>query len=181
MATRLLATAFLTSAAALLGSAHADVQPTAFATLHDREGANIGRVALRQTIEGVRVHLDLLGAAPGPHAVHIHDIGRCERPDFESAGEHANPGERQHGLRAPNGPHAGDLPNVFVPDSGQLSVELSAPGLRLADGAARPLLDADGASVVMHAGTDDHVSQPGGGAGLRLACGVVHRPPASSW
>jgi superoxide dismutase, Cu-Zn family len=162
-------------------TAHGEVEPTAFATLRNREGTNVGRVALRETREGLLVTLDLLGAAPGPHALHIHSVGRCERPDFESAGDHFNPDERQHGFLAPNGPHAGDLPNIFVPHSGYLSVEMLAPNLRLGDGSAHALLDADGAAVVMHAGMDDQTSQPAGDAGMRLACGVVHRPPASSW
>jgi Cu-Zn family superoxide dismutase len=159
----------------------AEVNRTAFATLRHRDGSTVGRVALRETPEGLRVAVDLLGVVPGPHALHIHAVGRCERPDFESAGDHFNPDHRQHGFEAANGPHAGDLPNIFVPDRGAVSVEMLARGLRLADGSAHALLDGDGAAVVLHAGMDDQVSQPAGEAGMRLACGVVHRPPASSW
>jgi Cu-Zn family superoxide dismutase len=158
-----------------------EVERTAFATLQNREGATVGRVALRETPEGVLVTVHVNGVAPGPHGLHIHEVGRCEGPDFESAGDHFNPGQRQHGFMAANGPHAGDLPNIFVPESRLLSVEFVAKELRLSDESAHALLDADGAAVVMHAGMDDEVTQPAGDAGIRLACGVVHRPPASSW
>lgn len=167
------------SAAPLAGGANGGGVEAAFATLQNRAGIDFGRVALRQTPQGVRVTVDLLGAAPGEHAIHIHERGRCERPDFESAGDHFNPDGHQHGLTTPGGPHAGDLPNIFVPDRGSLTVELLAPRLVLADGSPRSLLDEDGAAVVLHAGRDDQVSQPGGEAGIRIGCGVLHRPPAS--
>ena len=164
----------------LAGRLCAEVQPTAFATLHDREGKTVGRVALRELVDGLLVRVDLAGVLPGPYAVHIHGVGRCERPDFESAGDHFNPDRRQHGFLAPNGPHAGDLPNVHVPDH-WLTVETLAPRLKLSGESHLSLLDDDGASVILHAGIDNYASQPSGDAGLRLACGVLHRGPAAAW
>ena len=35
------------------------------------------------------------------------------------------------------------------------------------------LKDADGSALVIHANPDDHMSQPIGGAGARIACGVI--------
>ncbi len=163
------------------GRAVADVQPTAFATLQDREGNNVGRVSLRETADGLLVTINMLGTLPGPYAVHLHSVGRCERPDFESAGDHFNPDQRQHGFLASNGPHAGDLPNLHVPGDRGLTVETLAPRMKLSSGSPQTLLDDDGAAVVLHAGRDDYVSQPGGDSGLRLACGVVHRGPAAAW
>ena len=152
----------------------------AYATLLDRQGISVGRVALREMPQGLLVTVHLLGAPPGEHALHIHERGRCERPDFESAGEHFNPDGSQHGAMAPGGPHAGDLPNIYVPDHGPLRVEFMAPRLVLDEDSRYSLLDQDGTAVVLHAGRDDQTSQPSGEAGLRIACGVVHRPPASS-
>jgi Cu-Zn family superoxide dismutase len=160
------------------GSQGGDVD-MAFATLLNRQGIDVGRVALRDVPEGLLVTVHLLGVPPGEHGLHIHERGVCERPDFESAGGHFNPDGRPHGFLATGGPHAGDLTNVHLPDYGPLRAEFVAPRLVLADDSPHSLLDEDGAAVVLHAGRDDQVSQPSGDAGIRIACGVVQRSPAS--
>ena len=160
------------------GSQGGDVE-MAFATLLNRQGIDVGRVALRETPEGLLVTVHLLGVPPGEHGLHIHERGRCERPDFESAGEHFSPDGRPHGAMAAGGPHAGDLPNLYLPDYGPLRAEFVAPRLVLADDSPYSVLDEDGAAVVLHGGRDDQVSQPAGDAGIRIACGVVHRSLAS--
>ena len=119
------------------------------------------------------VTLDLRGAPPGSHGLHFHAVGECT-PPFTSAGPHFNPASRSHGLRNPNGPHAGDLPNVYVPESGNLRVDIIATNVSLQPGAAS-LLDADGSALVLHAFADDYVTDPSGGSGARVACGVVRR------
>jgi Cu-Zn family superoxide dismutase len=35
------------------------------------------------------------------------------------------------------------------------------------------LIDADGASLVIHAAADDYVTDPGGNSGARIACAVL--------
>lgn len=149
----------------LPAAARADVE----AELRDAAGRSVGEVTLREAPHGVVVHAKLDGIPPGEHALHIHERGRCEG-DFSSAGGHFAPGGRSHGFLNPKGPHAGDLPNLFVPSDGKLEVEFLSTALKLGDG---KLLDADGAAVVVHAGADDYVSDPAGDAGGRIACGVI--------
>ena len=100
-------------------------------------------------------------------------MGRCEAP-FESAGGHFNPAGKKHGKDNPGGAHAGDLPNITVPESGRASVEVTVKGVSL-DGGKGGLLDADGAALVVHEGRDDYRSDPAGNAGKRLACAVIER------
>ena len=141
--------------------------------LTDASGRRIGEASLQQSPHGVLVTLDLAGAPPGSHGLHFHAVGECQ-PPFETAGPHFNPAGRQHGLRNANGRHAGDLPNVYVPESGTLRTDLLAAGVSLRPGQAS-LLDADGSALVLHAFADDYVTDPSGGSGTRIACGVVRR------
>lgn len=145
---------------------------SARADLRDAAGRTVGEVSLRQTPAGVLVVGQLSGMSPGVHAVHFHAVGRCE-PPFESAGGHFKIGDVQHGFQNPSGPHQGDLPNVFVPESGTLRFETIASRLSL--GGAQGLLDADGAALVVHAYADDYQTDPSGNSGARVACGVVSR------
>lgn len=145
---------------------------SARAQLRDAKGGRVGQADLEQTPHGVLITLDLAQAPPGEHALHIHEKGACA-PDFEAAGDHFDPTGRQHGFRDPRGPHAGDLPNIHVPDSGRLTVEMLAPHVSLETGARNSLLDADGSAIVIHERPDDHRSDPAGEAGTRIACGVV--------
>lgn len=139
------------------------------ATLRDRSGDKLGVATLRQSRAGVLIHLELTGLAPGTHAIHVHTVGKCEG-DFESAGAHFAPKGNAHGFLGGRGPHAGDLPNLFVPASGELVVDLTASSLSLADGS---LNDADGAALVIHERADDYRTDPSGGSGARIACGVI--------
>lgn len=141
------------------------------ATLVNPQGNEVGEVELRDTPNGVLLHATLVGVPPGTHAFHLHTTGAC-RPDFSAAGGHFAPDGHAHGFLDPKGPHAGDLPNIVVPDSGRLEFETIARGARL-EGDDAALLDDDGAAVMIHAGPDDYRSQPAGAAGSRIACGVV--------
>jgi len=147
---------------------------TARATLKDPQGKTLGEATLRDSAAGVLVKLDLVNVPPGPHAFHIHAVGKCEAPDFMTAGGHFNPATMKHGLLATGGPHAGDMPNLFVPADGKLSVEVLDPNVTLASG-AKSLFDADGSALVLHATADDYTTDPAGSAGARIACGVVSR------
>jgi Cu-Zn family superoxide dismutase len=144
---------------------------TASAVLKDASGKDVGKATLTVTPSGVLVSLDLAAVPAGEHAFHIHAVGKCEPPDFKSAGPHFNPDETKHGLLNPEGPHAGDIPNLHVPADGKLQVEILDPPVTLSPVAA--LLDADGAALVIHAAADDYKTDPAGNAGDRIACGVI--------
>jgi len=148
--------------------------PAAKATLKDAQGKTLGEATLRDSPGGVLVKLDLQGVPPGTHAFHIHTVGKCDAPDFMTAGGHFNPTTMKHGLLATGGPHAGDMPNVFVPADGKLSVEVLDANVTLAAG-PKSVFDADGSALMLHAAADDYTSDPAGNAGARLACGVVTR------
>jgi superoxide dismutase, Cu-Zn family len=150
---------------------------TASANLVDAEGRSVGQALLQQTPHGVLIKLELKNATPGVHGLHIHDVGRCDRPSFESAGGHFNPTKQQHGFLNPRGAHAGDLPNTEVPSSTQLSVEYFVADVTIEPG-PRSLADANGSSIVIHAGKDDYASDPAGDSGNRLACGQIVRSEA---
>ena len=92
----------------------------ASATLLDPEGKEVGKVILTAVPTGVLLAANLTALPPGDHAFHIHGVGKCEAPDFKSAGGHFNPEEDEHGLMNEAGPHAGDMPNIHVPESGVL-------------------------------------------------------------
>jgi superoxide dismutase, Cu-Zn family len=157
-------------AIATAGSAIAAGMDAASATLKDPEGNEVGSVELRAVPSGVLLHVEIDGLPAGAHAFHVHAVGKCE-PPFESAEGHFNPGEKQHGLMNPAGPHAGDMPNIHVPDSGELEIEILTTGLSLDES----LFDADGAAIIVHEGSDDYESDPAGHAGPRIACGVIEQ------
>ncbi len=145
------------------------------ATLVNASGARVGRAVLTQGATGLLIRIEATGMTPGWHGVHIHATGQCQAP-FTSAGAHVNHGTptQPHGLLNAQGPDDGDLPNIFAAPDGTISAELFTTRARIAeDGPGQWLWDADGSAIVIHANVDDHVSQPIGGAGDRVACGVM--------
>ena len=149
-------------------------QPTATAEMRDPQGRLLGTITLEEEEDGVDLEGRLTGLQPGVHAFHIHQTGRCTPPDFSSAGGHYNPTGRQHGFENPQGPHAGDMPNITVGQDGTVEIDSENERVTLAGGPAT-LFDADGSAVMIHAGPDDYHSDPAGDAGARVACGVVTR------
>ena len=145
---------------------------TAKASLKDAAGKDLGKVDLLQTPNGVLLTLSLKGFPAGERAFHIHAVGKCE-PPFTSAGGHFNPASKKHGIAVAEGAHAGDMPNLHIPASGELVVEILNPMITLAKGPANSVFDADGSSIIIHVGKDDYKSDPTGNAGDRLACGVI--------
>src|SRR3954447_4014464 len=89
--------------------------------LVNASGQSIGSVRAWQTAGGVTFRIDATRLPHGIHGIHVHSIGRCDPPDFTSAGPHWNPGARKHGMNNPAGPHAGDLPNVEAAANGVLA------------------------------------------------------------
>jgi Cu-Zn family superoxide dismutase len=163
----------LTAAAALLAfAAFPAGAQDAKATLKNAEGKEVGSAALTQTPAGVLIRLSVSGLPAGERALHIHAVGKCE-PPFTSAGGHFNPEGKKHGMMAAEGHHAGDLPNLHIPASGELVVEVLNPAVTLEKGKANSLFGPEGTALVIHAGKDDYKTDPTGDAGGRIACGVV--------
>ena len=167
------ARATVVSSPPISGSAAAPAPPLdiqARATVIDLAGDKVGTVTFTDTPAGLLVIGTIAGLGIGAHGAHLHAVGRCE-PPFASAGPHFNPAAAKHGFRNPAGHHAGDLPNVVTPPAGAYGFQFIAADVTLAgkDG----LLDGDGASIVFHSGADDYLTDPSGGSGGRLACGVI--------
>ncbi len=161
------------SLAAALGAGLAFAAPAfaadkASAVLKDPDGKEVGTVTLTAVPTGILLDADLTALPPGAHAFHIHETGACEPPDFKSAGGHFNPEEDEHGLMNQAGPHAGDMPNIHVPENGKLRIEVLNQMTNL-----HGLLAGDGTALVIHEGPDDYKSDPAGHAGARIACGVI--------
>jgi Cu-Zn family superoxide dismutase len=142
--------------------------------LKTASGADAGMVTMFKGPMGYLMRVEGQGWPAGWHGVHLHSVGTCEGPGFTSAGGHVNhsEGARPHGLLNSNGgPDLGDLQNVWAGADGTVKAEVYLAGSGLGmDG--MDLMDANGLSFLVHANADDHVSQPIGGAGARIACGV---------
>jgi len=150
----------------------------ATAALRDATGKDVGEASLTQTRAGTLLKLSIKGIPPGEHALHIHAVGKCDAPSFESAGPHFNPGNAHHGLMSGVG-HAGDMPNLHVPQSGALEVEVINAAITLDGNKPNSVFRPEGTSVVIHGGKDDYTSDPAGNAGNRIACGVIRQAPAT--
>jgi Cu-Zn family superoxide dismutase len=145
---------------------------TAKANLANGKGEPIGTANLKTTSQGVSVALDVSKLPPGTHGFHIHTVGKCDAPDFKSAGGHFNPEAKKHGWDNPEGHHAGDLQNLTVGADGTAKVKIVVKGVTLGDG-ANSLFHPEGTAIVIHADPDDGKTDPTGNAGARIACGVI--------
>jgi Cu-Zn family superoxide dismutase len=161
-------------AALALPLAAAAASPAAVATLKNAEGKEVGKATFAPTKGGVKVQVTAAGLTPGKHGIHLHAAGKCDPPDFKSAGAHLNPAGKHHGLKSPEGPHAGDLPNLSVGKDGKAKASFTAKGATLGEGQGS-LLGPDGAALVIHADPDDEKTDPAGNSGARIACGVVEK------
>lgn len=170
----------LTIAAALVlaasGCTSLGEVPTAklgLARLQNANGLPTGSAVLAAAGERVTITVAAAGLPQGQHGLHLHTAGKCEAPGFASAGAHLNPGGHQHGSANPQGSHLGDLPNLGIDSSGAgtLTAELEATRAE----AEAALFDADGTAIVIHAAPDDYRTDPTGGSGARIACGVLSR------
>lgn len=141
--------------------------------LKSSEGERVGVAELKQQKDGVNIHIEVWNLPEGSHGFHIHEKGTCEEPDFESAGGHFNPTNAKHGFDHPEGPHAGDLPNLVIDGEGGAQATFLAKMVTLEKGKENSLLREGGTSLIIHANPDDYISQPAGNAGDRIACGVI--------
>ena len=130
-------------------------------------GASTGGVQAEPRAGGHYLRIAVEGLAPGEHGLHLHSVGRCDGPDFKSAGAHWNPAGKQHGHLNPQGAHAGDLPNLIVSANGRGAINFLVAG---------EIADADGTSLVVHAKPDDYRTDPSGNSGDRVACAVIVAP-----
>ncbi len=150
----------------------------ASASVINNAGEKIGGIDLIQGPEGVLMNIDIHNLTPGAHGFHIHKVGNCDdHKHFKSASGHVTEEGDAHGLLNPQGPELGDLPNLIVPENGHVKIQLYADDLEIfpEDGEMEEetLLDADGSAFMIHEHPDDHKTQPIGGAGARIACGVI--------
>ncbi|MFN7620854.1 MAG: superoxide dismutase family protein [bacterium] len=147
--------------------------PVATAVLKTTDGSDAGFVTAYRGPLGILLRVEGRGWPAGWHGVHLHAVGRCDTPGFTSAGAHVNHAEaRPHGLlNHAGGPDLGDLQNIWAGPDGTANAEvyLAGSGLGMQ---GMDLLDSDGLSFLVHANPDDHITQPIGGAGARIACGV---------
>lgn len=139
--------------------------------MKDAAGKSLGNIVVTDTTGGALLQVKLTGLPPGLHGFHIHETGKCEG-DFSSAGGILNPLGAKHGFTNEEGPMAGDLPNLIVPASGELEIELITPLVSLSPG-DEGVFDADGAAIVIFERGDNYTSDPEGDAGARIACGVI--------
>lgn len=166
MSPRLLAA---TAALALVASAATAQAPQVTADLKNGTGQTVGKATLIEAPKGVLLKIEVKGLKPGWHGLHFHEKADCSKADFTSAGGHTHGGgDRVHGLLNPKANETGDLPNLHVAADGSGAAEVYSLLTTLAG-----LKDADGSAVLIHAGADDHQTQPIGGAGARVACAEV--------
>ena len=168
------ASAMLLLLAACCAMAGADKpRKTATADLKDTKGQNVGVARFTATKGGVVMSAKVMNLSPGVHAIHIHEAGKCDAPDFKTAGGHFNPAGRKHGTQNPEGHHAGDLPNLTVSAKGTGAFKSTTQDVTLVGDGPTSLFRAGGTSVVIHEKADDMKTDPAGNAGARIACGVI--------
>jgi Cu-Zn family superoxide dismutase len=153
----------------------AGTRTQATAQFINSDGEQIGAASLTETPHGVLIAAEVTDLPPGRHAFHIHEVGECEPPDFESAGGHFNPAGKSHGFFNEQGFHAGDLPNIIVDEDGVLHTEVLATEVTMTEG-DNALLGGDGTSLLLHMFPDDYQTDPAGASGPRIACAVIEGP-----
>jgi Cu-Zn family superoxide dismutase len=152
--------------------------PQATAELRNAKGDQVGQASFWEDAKGVRILVEVQGIAPGAHGIHIHAVGKCDPPDFTTAGGHFNPSGKKHGFMNPAGPHNGDLPNLQVGPDGKGRLEYVNALVTLGAGTTS-LFGPDGTALVLHARPDDDVTDPSGDSGARIACGVIRKEAAA--
>lgn len=155
-----------------LASAH-EKAVAAHADLVDGTGKKVGTAEILQTPKGVKIAAEVQGLPAGKHGIHIHETGKCDGPDFKTAGGHLNPEHKEHGFDNPKGSHAGDMPNLVVGSDGTGKLQYVDTGVVLKGTGANSLFKDGGTALVIHAKADDQKTNPSGASGDRIACGVI--------
>ncbi|MCY3575779.1 MAG: superoxide dismutase family protein [bacterium] len=153
------------------------VGTAASASILDPDGNVVGTAEFEQGPTGVLITVAMSGLTPGAHGIHLHEVGACT-PDFKAAGGHITAtDEAQHGLKNPqrtvDNHDNGDLPNLYAAADGIAHAEFFTSLVTVSGGSMPSLLDADGSTLVIHENPDDHITQPIGGAGGRVGCGII--------
>jgi Cu-Zn family superoxide dismutase len=165
----ILASATALMAVAAAQGAWAQAPASVTAELKNSTGQTVGGVTLTDAPKGVLMRIEAKGLSAGWHGVHLHDKGDCSKSDFTSAGPHVHGSAAAvHGLLNPKATELGDLPNIHAGQDGLAAAEVYTTAVSL-----KALRDADGSAVVVHLNPDDHMAQPIGGAGARVACAVI--------
>ncbi len=166
---------FLTGTLGLLGCSggktaeHAAPVSKAMAVLHAIQGSGAeGSVTFSKEKDGIRVVAQVVGLKPGLHGFHVHEFGDCSPPDARNAGDHFNPSKAPHGGPTGDKRHAGDMGNIEAGANGVGKYDAVIPHLTF-EGPGSII----GRSVIVHALPDDLSTQPTGGAGARISCGVI--------
>jgi len=156
-----------------LAASAASAPKSATVSMTDSQGKKVGSVTIRPAGTGVVLELNLKHMPPGEHAIHFHEVAKCDPPDFKSAGPHFNPEKKEHGLQNPKGHHAGDMENFTVTAKGNATqIHITDRDVTLGGG-PNSIFANGGTSIVVHAKPDDMHTDPSGNSGDRIACGVV--------
>ena len=174
MKTKMLVAVLFFGAALVLAPASASAKDAKLTVnFSSGDGKDVGTAVLAPAKNGVQLKLSLKNLAPGDHGIHFHAVAKCEGPDFKSSGGHFNPDNKKHGTKNPAGPHAGDIPlNLTVGPDGTLKQTITVTTVTL-DPTGPTSLVANGASIMIHAGADDFMTDPSGNSGARIACAVI--------
>jgi Cu-Zn family superoxide dismutase len=148
--------------------------PIASASLFDTSGARVGLATFSESGGKEEMGISVSGLSPGQHGMHIHETGACTPPKFESAGSHFNPASKRHGMLNPDGPHAGDLPNLNVEADGSADTTFTMPASLPVQG-SESMIGSQKRALVIHADPDDQKTDPSGSSGTRVVCGVIER------
>jgi Cu-Zn family superoxide dismutase len=148
--------------------------PAATAVLVPTKGNKAsGTVDFTQRGNTVVVVAKVTGLTPGAHGFHIHEKGNCTAADGSSAGGHFNPAGTPHGGPGHSPQHAGDLGNLEADASGLANYKAEITGISLGTGDDSII----GRAVIVHEKADDLTTQPTGGSGSRIACGLISKAP----
>lgn len=165
---------FIIFSICLLAACNLTAQPKTSKSveMYNQDGDMLGTAKLKENPEGVEIELKLEGLTPGWHGLHIHEVGKCEPPDFKSAGNHFNPENKEHGLLHPKGPHLGDLPNIEADHNGKVEETVIVREATILEG-KNSLTEKSGTAIIITSEKDDGITQISGNSGERIVCGEI--------